>query len=450
MQQSASPIRKFAAAFALLFLTTPLFADISPIPGPRSCFFARGPHGADPYINVAYPDAAAYYWSAIFSMPKGSKLELAGEFAYARYQSLISYDGRGRPVESVADYLIQPAPGSSNPFVAGAQRRVEKRSYALEVLAAEPGAEQLKEGERLQSETRRRFYAPPYGPGQQSILYRIYVPDEGLDVNAGVPLPEPVLTLSDGQVLTGQAACDALMTDQHLALTPDAVGIPPGLYRKLVGQTDKPDTWPAENPPRWYVQMDRESLIGIYTGEMTANPRRSEGGFYPNPDNNYVRTIVNRKHGTVFVLRGKMPRIHATSQRKPVMEHGELRYWSLCSNQGLANTRVNDCLYDEQVPLDADGYYTIMISRAADRPRNAIPECGIGWLPMADDGDGLVDEDVTVVQIRNMLADPDFAHAVQRVDKIGREAEVMGEYLPRSFYMMPNMVESLFPCTGQH
>jgi len=39
----------------------------------------------------------------------------------------------------------------------------------------------------------------------------------------------------------------------------------------------------------------------------------------------------------------------------------------------------------------------------ADRPRNAYPECGIGWLPMADDGDGSFDEDVTIIQIRNML-----------------------------------------------
>ncbi len=430
------------------FIVEPASAEgknAAPIPGPRSCFFARGPHGADPYINVAYPDAAAYYWSAVFSTPKGATLILKGDFAYARYQSLISYDGRGRPIEAVADYLIEPAPGSANPYVAGAQRRGENRSYELEVMASAPDT-RLNEGERLDNQTRNFFHAPPYGPGQQSILYRIYVPDDGLDVTGGVPLPEPVLTLASGKVLTGEAACKALKVNQPLALTADAVGIPPGLYRKLLTQADKPDTWPAQNPPQWFVQMDRESLIGIYTGELTENPRRSEGGFYPNPDNNYVRTIVNRKHGKVFVLQGKMPVISATSQRNPIMNYGELRYWSMCSNQGLANTRVNDCLYDEQVPLDADRRYTIMISRAEDRPRNAIAECGIAWLPMADDGDGLMDDDVTVVQIRNMLADTNFKHAVQRVEKIGDERAVMGPYLPRAYYMMPNMVESLFTC----
>jgi hypothetical protein len=68
------------------------------------------------------------------------------------------------------------------------------------------------------------------------------------------------------------------------------------------------------------------------------------------------------------------------------MGSGELRYWSFCSNQGFANTRVNDCVHDENVPVGPDGYYAIVVSRAADRPRNAIAQCGIAWLPMADDG----------------------------------------------------------------
>lgn len=33
------------------------------------------------------------------------------------------------------------------------------------------------------------------------------------------------------------------------------------------------------------------------------------------------------------------------------MQPGELRYWSFCSCQGFANTRVNDCVHDEQIPV---------------------------------------------------------------------------------------------------
>jgi hypothetical protein len=98
------------------------------------------------------------------------------------------------------------------------------------------------------------------------------------------------------------------------------------------------------------------------------------------------------------------------------------------------------------VPVNDKGEYVIAISRVADRPRNAYSECGIGWLPMADDGDGALDEDVTVIQIRNMLASPDFKEAIQNVIEIGTEKEVMGAYLPDCFYVTPGAFETFFPC----
>lgn len=415
-----------------------------PIPGPRDCFWRMGPHGADPYINTAYPDAGAYYWAANFTVPAGARLELQGEFAHARYQSFISYDERGQPVESLADYLIEPEAGSVNPYRPGADRHAVARRYTVEVITGKRG-DRLQEGEYLDGHSRNLLHAPQYAPGQQTLIYRIYVPNLGLDVDGGVGLPRPVLTLASGERLEGAAACQALKASQRPRISPDAVALTMAQYRTILDQPGQPYAWPATVPLTWHVQMDRKALLGIYTGEVSEATRRSEGGFYPNPDNNYVRTIVNRKHGKVLVLRGKMPTTPKTHDADPLMGQGQLRYWSLCSNQGFVNTRVNDCVYDEQVPLDQDGFYTIVLSRAADRPRNAIAECGIAWLPMADDGDGAVDEDVTVVQIRNMLASPDFAQAIQRVEP-GMEQQIMGPYLPRAFYTMPNVVETLFPC----
>jgi len=51
-----------------------------------------------------------------------------------------------------------------------------------------------------------------------------------------------------------------------------------------------------------------------------------------------------------------------------------------------------------------------------------------------------------VIQIRNMLASPDFRHAIQNVDQIGKEKEIMGPYLPSSFYTTTGGFEALFPC----
>ena len=433
---------------ALAETTAPAVASPikDPIPGPRSCFWARGPFSADPYINIAYPDAATFYWAAVFTVPEGAHLSLEGEFPHARYMSLISYDGAGVPVDSVADYLIQPKPGATNPFIAGADRTAAARGYSLDIVDARPDANR-KTGMNLVGQTRDRLATPKYGAGQQVVLYRIYAGDNGLDETAGVGLPVPVLTLADGRVLGGADACAPLKTRQPPQLDSAAMAVPMGKYHELLDAAAKiSPTAPATNPPTWYQQLDRQALYDIYLGvPMSGEAAKSEGGFYPNLDNQYIRTILNRKLGKVFVLRGKAPTTPKTRHGEAVMGSGDLRYWSFCSNQGFANTRVNGCVHDEMIPLDPTGFYTIVVSRAADRPRNAIPACGIAWLPMADDGDGAVDADVTVLQLRHMLGTNDFPHAIQAVGAPGNEAKAMADYYPRGAYMTTSAFETV-PC----
>ena len=434
---------KFLAWTFLIFITVSQSIASEAIPGPRDCFWLRGPFSSDPYINVAYPDSNVYYWAAVFSMPEGSNLELKGDYPYSRYMSFVSYDEGGRPIESLADYLITS--DSQNPFIAGNNRLNFQRSYSINVINESPSSERTA-GEISKDQSGNVLHTPEYLNKQQLIVYRVYLPDKNKGVDGGVELPKPSLTLSDGSKLIGDDACKFLKTKQRLQISFDALGIKPDLYRELITQPDKPDTWPAHNPPKWFIQLDRKSLIGMYTGDIDPDAPRSEGGFYPNLDNHYIRTILNRKHGKVLIVRGKAPTTPLTYNNKETLEEAELRYWSLCSNQSFANTRVNDCLFDEEIPLAPNGFYTIAISRAEDRPRNAIKECGIAWLPMADDGDGMFDDDVTIIQFRHMLASKDFEHAIQRVMKQDELESVMGPYMPKTRYLMPNQVETIFPC----
>ncbi len=62
------------------------------------------------------------------------------------------------------------------------------------------------------------------------------------------------------------------------------------------------------------------------------------------------------------------------------MGEAQTRYWSLCQNESPVTNRVSDCLYDEQVPVRADGSFVIVISLAQDRPSNATDSCGGGWM----------------------------------------------------------------------
>jgi hypothetical protein len=195
------------------------------------------------------------------------------------------------------------------------------------------------------------------------------------------------------------------------------------------------------------MQLDRDALYGIYLNKPPAmEARRSEGGFYPNLDNQYIRAIINRKHGKVFVVRAKAPTTPRTIKGDATMGSGDLRYWSYCSNQGFANTRVNACAHDENVPVGPDGFYTIVLTRKADRPRNAIAQCGVAWLPMADDGDGAVDDDVTVLQLRHMLGTSAFPNSIQGISKPSSVEKDMGAYFPRGRYMTVNQFETAVPC----
>ena len=437
---------KFKLLIVLIFSF--IWNDISianedPIPGPRNCFWSRGPASADPYLNLAYPDANVFYWAAVFTIPNDAKLNIEGNFPYSRYMSFISYDEKGRPIESLADYLINSE--SVNPFIPGNKRYESERGYKVTVLNEVPKVKR-KVGEMILIDSENKLHAPSYGNGQQAIVYRIYLPDSEKEPDGGVQLPTPVLTLSNGDQYRGEAACDFLNSSQPLTVSLGALGIPPGQYRKLITQTDKPETWPAQNPPKWFIQLDRQSLIGMYTGEIDPNAPRSEGGFYPNLDNHYIRTIINRKHGKVLIIRGKAPAVPQTVEGNELMTSGELRYWSVCSNQSFVNTRVNDCLYDEEIPLASDGTYIIAVSREEDRPRNAIKECGFAWLPMAIDGDGMFDEDVSIVQFRHMLADKSFKNSIQSVFLQKELESTMGDYMPKSRYLMTNQVEIIFPC----
>jgi hypothetical protein len=65
---------------------------------------------------------------------------------------------------------------------------------------------------------------------------------------------------------------------------------------------------------------------------------------------------------------------------------------------------------------------------------------------MADDGDGAVDDDVTVLQLRHMLGNGSFANAIQGISKVGMEEKDMGPYYPRGRYMTTNQFETAVPC----
>lgn len=384
----------------------------------------RGPIAtSNPAANTAYPDAGANYWSGIVTIPTGARLFIKGEYPHARYISYISYRDDGTPLESLADTAIVPDAGSTNPFEPGNLRTLDKRSYQIEVV---PGA-----APDAASRPANTLYAPVDAGKTVTLLYRIYVPDQDTGLTGGVRLPAVELRLADGRTLTGEQACTALNASADI-IPFRSVG--QDVYLAARDRPGMPVGYPAPSTPRWdRVYNTTDAFMCAYYGVCAANPAENVG-YFANPDVAYTLAHISRELGKVVVLRGKIPAVPPTVLGDMYAREGQLRYWSMCMNETFSQ-KVTACLFDQQVPINADGSYTIVVSRSEDRPENATLGCGAGHLEWSKEGDGLGHTDDGLLIMRNMLPAEGFANAIQNTTTHGDEKAVIGEYLPDITYM---------------
>ncbi len=382
--------------------------------------------------NFNFPEESATYWLARFNLPSGSKLLLKGRYSHARYQSLNAYTD-GAPTDSLPDFETTPDSGSANPFIAGHRRDLPDRTYTAAVADATPPADGSARAQNT-------LYARADAGKPIELLYRVYEPDRGLDLAGGSGLPRPELVTSDGSVLRDAAACQAI-NDPDREITVQTTPAPEWQAAVRSPGCD-PDTNPAYNPARWerFFNIDYASL-GVITDctpqgfaarrGMATQPK---GGLYSNRDNAYVFSHLSRRFGPLVVIRAKLPVFPTTYNGEKTMGSGQVRFWSLCTGESRVTTRTPDCVADRQVPIDRGRNYTVVVSRADDRPANATRSCGVAWVDWGLRGDAAGRPDYGLLIIRNMLPAGSFANAIQRVEKPGTEAQVMRDYFPSSAY----------------
>jgi len=413
-----APLAAVLAAFLSL-------ADSSrAVLSPHSCGWIARISGDQ--LNVAFPDAAANYWVAAIPVPSGGYAELTGSFPHARYMSFIDYTAATQAIDGLADVQIAPDAGSTNPYAAGADRTAARRSYTVRI-APGPVPAGARAANTVYTSNADGSKSSP--PGLALVIYRVYESDRGLDVAGGVSLPQISLATAAGQRTTLPDCPDLSLPDlglTRLLASAGAGGASPLPATGLGGR----------NPPAWvrYTNPVSGVLTGLLDNELTGDslyPALAQvtkmlpsGGLFENIHVAYVTSYYTPGFGPVVAFRAKAPTTPRTFDGVATMGSGQLRYWSLCTNNAL--TMFYDCVRDDQVPLDSAGDYTIAISTAANRPANATAACGIAWLPA-----GPLPQ--TVLILRNMLPAPDFAGAVQRTTP-GTERATMGDYYPIGRY----------------
>jgi hypothetical protein len=325
-------------------------------------------------LNVAYPDAGATYWSMQVNLLAGDQVILDGTYPDARYASIITYNLAGSVVDSITDRDIAPNAGNTNPFAdpaaaPGGTYRVEARNGA----PVSPGDNTLS--------------ATPIG----TIIYRVYLSDVAGDRTGGVGLPNVSVRRMDGSVVP-VPTCATQVADAAVVDLVNAFGPPTNVA--------------PENPP-------------VFTRPAQV------GGLYANPDNAYVGAVAAYQPGTVVVVRGRAPITPDTgSGVSPADPAQQLRYWSLCTNEYRKPYPVTECVYDHQVPLDAEGDYTIVTSTADDRPSNATTADGVAWLDWGSTAQNMV------MIARNMLPAAGFTESVFAVAPGADATTAMGAYAP--------------------
>jgi hypothetical protein len=366
-------------------------------------------------VNVLFPDSSAQYWTGSYRALPGTHIRIDGIYPYARYTSWNVYDPALRPFTHKADVDIAPDTGSLNPFLPGADRRtpLSQRHYTLYITfdaGFKPGPNTI-------------FVDPSKNPTGLFTL-RVYVPDRGKDVTGGVGVPQVTWQPNSEGAPGFYSPCRDIQKPTVSTVT--------GAYAGQDGPDSGPP-YPGRNPPQWhkFVNLCQTGDDLFFDNEMGDNLPDSgqspcsnfgSGGFLSNMDNAYLSMPITRGFGKAIVLHGKAPTYAATYPRARRMPAGEqLRYWSFCQNDPF-DQRYIGCLRDDQVKLDKDGFFTIVISRPADRPK-----CAKNWIPWGPQPEG-------VLIYRHMLPDPAFSESIQRAS-YGAEPKTMGGYFPTPRYL---------------
>lgn len=408
--------------------------------------------------NFLGPDTNVSYYYTRFQLPAGATITLHGQYPYSRFFSLTTYVTKagvtGYPSTSIYDAQISPDLGSVNPFLPGESRRSKHRSYTVTISGQTPPA----------TPAPNTLYAGQEGKTgeaqQVEMVMRIYRPDRELEANGGVPLPSPTLN-PEGSTPIGEeaAVCSATKDVTGPENVPIATqGVPPATYLKL--RELGPAPHPALATPLWERFLNPQRLAApfyrgtAYEALIGKLPTTLTSGLYATPSNAYVTTYADRTIGpnteghNILVLHGKMPTHPATYTASGMNNSAgkQVRYWSLCNYGSIANPPLlpanSACLFDEEVPTNADGEYTIVVSLPGDRPKNARPHWGVAWMDWGTAGDGQGRASLDLLVMRNQLSSPTFEQSIEKVTTPGTEKEVMGAYYPNGTYMSQQEFEA--------
>ncbi len=306
-------------------------------------------------LNVATQDTNTTYWFMPIDTSFWSSILIQGTYPYARFFNLSSYNEAGSLLGTIADDQIAPDPGSTNPFATPTASG--PRTYTVTVGASGSGpANTLSVG----------------GSRLAFLVYRVIVPDKGLDKSGGVGAPVVSLVGRDGSVHRLQpcpfANRESSIGNMIPVLIASGFSEAAGFLQNVLAATNQ-----------------RTSITGSCTPTQATAPAAVPFGaapgtnFFPDPPTAYLQTPnICFPSDEIIVVRGKafvFPNTYlgGTVFQPAFDSEVQMRYWSMCNNDGVIPYPVIGCQADFETRLDADQFYTYVVSNDPAPP---------SWLPV--------------------------------------------------------------------
>jgi hypothetical protein len=363
-------------------------------------------------FNVGFPDVNSSYFLMPYILAPDQAFVVEGAFPFNRFTSINTYyrdlGGQGTGLELLGwlpDFAITPDAGSSNPAVdPDASDDPAERQWTVRVTGTGAVSETTTPATPVNSQN----VLPAMPTGIENaigvMVFRNYVPNDTSDHSGGVGLPTISLEEASGDTreLTPCTEEDRDAWQQVFM---------PFLVQIMEAAPPLPLPPSADARPEWV----QNNFPGLGT----------------NPDNRYLMVPISWEPGRIVVVRGQAPTFPDTRAGDSPAASMDLRYWTFCTGSNVVPMPSQDCLPDFEMPIDADGTFTFVVSQEADRPANATEDVGVGWLQGSDP------TQPDLMYLRHLQPSDDFvaqsAWAVPELT-IGAAEPIMGPYYPQITY----------------
>jgi hypothetical protein len=326
-----------------------------------------------------------------FVVEPGGRAVFQGQYPEARYFAYHPNDMDLNNLETLRDRDLAPDPGSLNPFHEVVPADSTSRYTATLVFGAEPPEPEPNTryvGMRKDGITPNRFVVN---------LLRMYHVDAGNGPGSGgVPLPALSIYAADGELVRHFEECEMFAPEKRLVKTERVFPALPIIDHR------------PKNPPQWTTSSNFDAPSDTLA----------------NADVQYLATHFSERFGELFVTRAKYLTAPDTRNgESPAAPDKQVRLYNLCT-YNFWNGGATQCMLENELARDAAGFYTLVVSKPADRPAN-LSETHASWLDWGPYLDGQL-------QYRFVYRENPYVSAIAAAAE-GREiADELREYVPVS------------------